>query len=102
MHSYDPEGHALGPGRAAAAGAPELVVTEVPWRTGWRCREPRVHAERARYSVILKAEPIALFSRRTIRSKSKLNGVACEKGYKNNRGCSEGQQCRRQEPVAEQ
>jgi hypothetical protein len=73
-----------------------------PYAQRWRCREPRVHAERARYSVILKAEPIGLFSRRTIRPKSKLNGVACEKGYKNNRGCSEGQQCRRQETVAEQ
>lgn len=40
VHWYDPEAHALvrvGPPPRAAA--PALVVTGVPWRTGWRYRE---------------------------------------------------------------
>ena len=40
VHSYDPEAHALvlvGP--PPRDGAPTLIVTGVPWRTGWRYRE---------------------------------------------------------------
>jgi hypothetical protein len=40
VHWYDPEAHALvlvGP--PPREGAPTLVVTGVPWRTGWRYRE---------------------------------------------------------------
>jgi SagB-type dehydrogenase family enzyme len=40
VHWYDPQEHALvriGP--APADGAPTVVVTGVPWRTGWRYRE---------------------------------------------------------------
>lgn len=44
MHWYDPVEHALvqaGPAPRAteAAGAPAILVTGVPWRTGWRYRE---------------------------------------------------------------
>jgi SagB-type dehydrogenase family enzyme len=40
VHWYDPEDHALvriGP--APKAGAPAIVMTGIPWRTGWRYRE---------------------------------------------------------------
>lgn len=40
VHWYDPQAHELvtvGPG--PAGGAPAVVVTGVPWRTGWRYRE---------------------------------------------------------------
>jgi len=40
VHWYDPQEHALlliGP--APKAGAPAIVMTGIPWRTGWRYRE---------------------------------------------------------------
>ena len=40
VHWYDPQEHALvriGP--APRAGAPAIVMTGIPWRTGWRYRE---------------------------------------------------------------
>jgi SagB-type dehydrogenase family enzyme len=40
VHWFDPAGHALlRVGPAPAEGAPSIVVTGVPWRTGWRYRE---------------------------------------------------------------
>lgn len=40
VHWYDPHEHALVQiGPAPRAGAPSIVVTGVPWRTGWRYRE---------------------------------------------------------------
>ncbi len=40
VHWYDPEEHALARiGPAPKAGVPALVVTGIPWRTGWRYRE---------------------------------------------------------------
>ncbi len=40
VHWYDPSDHALVRGGAAAQGeTPVVVVTGVPWRTGWRYRE---------------------------------------------------------------
>ncbi|MGZ8580159.1 MAG: hypothetical protein ACXWW9_02620 [Actinomycetota bacterium] len=40
VHWYDPHDHALVQvGPPPRAGAPALVVTGVPWRTGWRYRE---------------------------------------------------------------
>ncbi|GAA0237826.1 hypothetical protein [Cryptosporangium japonicum] len=40
VHWYDPEAHALVPiGPPAAGAATTLVVTGVPWRTGWRYAE---------------------------------------------------------------
>jgi hypothetical protein len=40
VHWYDPYGHALVQvGPPPRGGAPALVVTGVPWRTGWRYRE---------------------------------------------------------------
>jgi len=40
VHRYDPVEHALETiGPAPAGGAPAVVVTGVPWRTGWRYRE---------------------------------------------------------------
>jgi hypothetical protein len=40
VHWYDPEGHALVQvGPAPRGGVPALVVTGIPWRTGWRYRE---------------------------------------------------------------
>lgn len=40
VHWYDPEQHALVEiAPAPVGGAPALVVTGVPWRTGWRYRE---------------------------------------------------------------
>ena len=40
VHWYDPEGHALlQVGPPPSGGAPALVVTGIPWRTGWRYRE---------------------------------------------------------------
>ena len=40
VHWYDPQDHALVQvGPPPCGGAPVLVVTGVPWRTGWRYRE---------------------------------------------------------------
>jgi hypothetical protein len=40
VHWYDPEEHALVQiGPAPKAGAPAIVMTGIPWRTGWRYRE---------------------------------------------------------------
>jgi Nitroreductase family len=40
MHWYHPEDHALlQVGPPPRAGAPTIVVTGIPWRTGWRYRE---------------------------------------------------------------
>jgi SagB-type dehydrogenase family enzyme len=40
VHWYDPEGHALLEVAPPPSGeAPAIVVTGVPWRTGWRYRE---------------------------------------------------------------
>jgi Nitroreductase family len=40
VHWYDPHDHALvRVGPPPRAGAPAIVVTGVPWRTGWRYRE---------------------------------------------------------------
>jgi hypothetical protein len=40
VHWYDPAGHALVQvGPPPAGGDPAIVVTGVPWRTGWRYRE---------------------------------------------------------------
>ena len=40
VHWYHPEGHALlQVGPPPGAGAPTIVVTGIPWRTGWRYRE---------------------------------------------------------------
>jgi hypothetical protein len=40
VHWYDPRAHALvRVGPPPAGGAPALVVTGIPWRTGWRYRE---------------------------------------------------------------
>lgn len=40
VHSYQPEAHALlEVGPPPKHGAPTVVVTGVPWRTGWRYRE---------------------------------------------------------------
>jgi hypothetical protein len=40
VHWYDPRDHALVQvGPPPAGGAPTVVVTGVPWRTGWRYRE---------------------------------------------------------------
>ena len=40
VHWYDPQDHVLlKVGPAPRGGAPTLVVTGVPWRTGWRYRE---------------------------------------------------------------
>jgi len=40
VHWYDPEQHALVPvGPAATGAATTLVITGVPWRTGWRYAE---------------------------------------------------------------
>lgn len=40
VHWYDPENHALvRVGPAPDGAAPALVVTGIPWRTGWRYRE---------------------------------------------------------------
>ena len=40
VHWYDPKAHALVEvGPPPRAGAPTVVVTGVPWRTGWRYRE---------------------------------------------------------------
>ena len=40
VHWYDPKAHALVQvGPPPRAGAPTVVVTGVPWRTGWRYRE---------------------------------------------------------------
>jgi SagB-type dehydrogenase family enzyme len=40
VHWYDPVDHALvAVGPAPRGGAPAVVVTGVPWRTGWRYRE---------------------------------------------------------------
>ncbi|MBO0806968.1 MAG: SagB/ThcOx family dehydrogenase [Actinobacteria bacterium] len=40
VHWYDPAGHALvRVGPAPRGAAPAVVVTGVPWRTGWRYRE---------------------------------------------------------------
>jgi hypothetical protein len=40
VHWYDPKEHALVQiGPAPRAGAPTVVATGVPWRTGWRYRE---------------------------------------------------------------
>ena len=40
VHWYDPQAHALVQvGPPPRAGAPTIVVTGVPWRTGWRYRE---------------------------------------------------------------
>lgn len=40
VHWYHPEEHALVEiGPAPSGGAPAIVVTGVPWRTGWRYRE---------------------------------------------------------------
>jgi SagB-type dehydrogenase family enzyme len=40
VHWYDPQDHALVQvGPSPRGGAPALVVTGVPWRTGWRYRE---------------------------------------------------------------
>jgi hypothetical protein len=40
VHWYDPEDHALVQvGPAPRGGVPALVVTGIPWRTGWRYRE---------------------------------------------------------------
>ena len=40
VHWYDPEGHALVEvGPVPVGDAPAIVVTGVPWRTGWRYRE---------------------------------------------------------------
>jgi hypothetical protein len=40
VHWYDPQGHALVEiGPPPRGGDPALVVTGVPWRTGWRYRE---------------------------------------------------------------
>lgn len=40
VHWYDPEAHALVEiGPAPLGDAPSVVVTGVPWRTGWRYRE---------------------------------------------------------------
>ncbi|HEY6566758.1 MAG TPA: nitroreductase family protein [Actinomycetota bacterium] len=40
VHWYDPQDHALVQvGPPPSGGAPTLVVTGVPWRTGWRYRE---------------------------------------------------------------
>ena len=40
VHWYDPQAHALVQvGPPPRAGAPTVVVTGVPWRTGWRYRE---------------------------------------------------------------
>ncbi len=40
VHWYDPLDHALvRVGPAPRAGAPVIVVTGIPWRTGWRYRE---------------------------------------------------------------
>jgi SagB-type dehydrogenase family enzyme len=40
VHWYDPHEHALVTiGPAPRAGAPSIVVTGIPWRTGWRYRE---------------------------------------------------------------
>lgn len=40
VHWYDPQGHALVRVAPAPSGAaPVVVVTGVPWRTGWRYRE---------------------------------------------------------------
>lgn len=40
VHWYDPQDHALVQvGPPPGGGAPTLVVTGVPWRTGWRYRE---------------------------------------------------------------
>jgi hypothetical protein len=40
VHWYHPEQHALlGVGPAPAGGCPAVVVTGVPWRTGWKYRE---------------------------------------------------------------
>src|SRR6201996_8293488 len=42
VHWYDPVGHALvqvGPAPRAARAAAALIVTGIPWRTGWRYRE---------------------------------------------------------------
>jgi hypothetical protein len=40
VHWYQPEAHALvNVGPPPAGGAPTIIVTGVPWRTGWRYRE---------------------------------------------------------------
>jgi hypothetical protein len=40
VHWYDPQAHALAQvGPPPRAGSPTVVVTGVPWRTGWRYRE---------------------------------------------------------------
>lgn len=40
VHWYDPEAHALvAVGRPPSGAAPVIVVTGIPWRTGWRYRE---------------------------------------------------------------
>jgi SagB-type dehydrogenase family enzyme len=42
VHWYDPLEHALvqvGPAPQTAGAAPALIVTGIPWRTGWRYRE---------------------------------------------------------------
>src|SRR3984957_19548969 len=42
VHWYDPVGHALvqvGPAPRATRAAAALIVTGIPWRTGWRYRE---------------------------------------------------------------
>ena len=40
VHWYDPLDHALvRVGQAPRSGAPAIVVTGIPWRTGWRYRE---------------------------------------------------------------
>jgi hypothetical protein len=40
LHWYEPEEHALVTiGPAPIGGAPAVVVTGIPWRTGWRYRE---------------------------------------------------------------
>jgi hypothetical protein len=40
VHWYDPQDHALVQvGPAPRAGGPAVIVTGVPWRTGWRYRE---------------------------------------------------------------
>src|SRR5919108_1349549 len=40
VHWYDPEGHTLFEvGPAPVGAAPAIIVTGVPWRTGWKYRE---------------------------------------------------------------
>jgi SagB-type dehydrogenase family enzyme len=40
VHWYDPHDHALVQvGPSPGAGAPAVIVTGIPWRTGWRYRE---------------------------------------------------------------